>query len=55
MKIDYNGIVRDMTPEEEEALEIGEDYEPEEEIKTDTQRITELEDAFNLLLSGGTE
>ena len=52
MKIDYNGIVRDMTPEEEEAYS---DDAPKEEIKTDTQRITELEDAFNLLLSGGTE
>lgn len=46
MKIDYNGIVRDMTPEEEEALEMDEDYEPETSIY---DRVSNIENSLGNL------
>lgn len=54
MKINVNGITRDMTPEEISAFESLQAQKPAQEL-TPEERITELEEALALLLSGVTE
>lgn len=60
-KININGITREMTPEEiaemeRLAAEMPEpEPSPEEMIRQQAQKIAELEEALNLLLSGVTE
>ena len=53
-KINYNGVVREMTAEEIEEFERIEAEQPMYE-PTAEERITELEEALALLLSGVTE
>ena len=60
MKICENGVIRDMTPEEIAELEEARlRYEAEEkhqaEYKSPEQRIKELEDALDALISGRTK
>jgi hypothetical protein len=53
MKINDNGVIRDMTPEEIAEMEqLKIEYEPRE---TPEERIEALENALLLLLEGKTE
>ena len=60
-KININGITREMTPEEIAEMERlaaempAPEPSPEEMIRQQAQKIAELEEALNLLLSGVTE
>ena len=60
-KININGITREMTPEEIAEMERMQAEIPvpemtaEEMIRQQAQKIAELEEALNLLLSGVTE
>ena len=60
-KININGITRDMTPEEIAEMERlaaempAPEMTAEEMIRQQAQKITELEEALNLLLSWVTE
>lgn len=54
MKININGITRDMTPAEVAEMERLAAEMPAP-MPTAEERIAELEEALNLLLSGATE
>lgn len=60
-KININGITREMTPEEIAEMERlaaeipAPEMTAEEMIRQQAQKIAELEEALNLLLSGVTE
>ena len=54
MKIDYNGVVRDMTPDELAEYERMQAELPPPQPSPE-ERIAELEAALELLLSGVTE
>lgn len=52
-KIDVNGVIREMTPEEIQALEA--EAKNHEQSTSQEGRIAELEKALAMLLSGVTE
>lgn len=55
-KIDYNGIVRDMTPEEIAEMErVIAEIENRHKPAPVEDQIAELQEALDLLLSGVTE
>lgn len=56
MRISINGIVRDMTPEEiAEMEELSASMPEPEAVPTAEERITALEEALEMILSGVTE